>query len=298
MRAVHIKHSLLLLATAVIWGVAFVAQSVGMDYVGPFTFTCARSLIAGIVLLPLLALRRSRGCGAPAAPENRRALWLGGLCCCLFLALASSFQQFGIQFTTVGKAGFITAFYIILVPLLGLLWGRRCGLTVWLGVVMALAGLYLLCITDGFTIQRGDLMVFICALLFAGHILVIDHFAHRADGIAMACIQFFACGLLCAVPMLIFERPSVAQLCAAWLPVLYAGILSSGVGYTLQIIGQRGMNPTVASLILSLESVVSVLAGLVLLGQRLSAREWTGCLLMFCAIILAQLPGRRTASGS
>lgn len=298
MRAVHIKHSLLLLVTAVIWGVAFVAQSVGMDYVGPFTFTCARSLIAGVVLLPLLALRRRRGPGQPAASGDRRALWLGGLCCGLFLALASSFQQFGIQFTTVGKAGFITAFYIILVPVLGLLWGRRCSLAVWIGVAMALAGLYLLCITEGFAVQSGDLMVFICALLFAGHILVIDHFTHRADGVAMACIQFFACGLLCAVPMLIFERPSLAQLCAAWLPVLYAGVLSSGVGYTLQIIGQRDMNPTVASLILSLESVVSVLAGLVLLGQRLSAREWAGCLLMFCAIILAQLPGRRAASSS
>ncbi len=298
MRAVHIKHSLLLLVTAVIWGVAFVAQSVGMDYVGPFTFTCARSLIAGVVLLPLLALRRRRRPGQPAASGNGRALWLGGLCCGLFLALASSFQQFGIQFTTVGKAGFITAFYIVLVPVLGLLWGRRCSLAVWIGVAMALAGLYLLCITEGFAVQSGDLMVFICALLFAGHILVIDHFTHRADGVAMACIQFFACGLLCAVPMLIFERPSLAQLCAAWLPVLYAGVLSSGVGYTLQIIGQRDMNPTVASLILSLESVVSVLAGLVLLGQRLSAREWTGCLLMFCAIILAQLPGRRAASSS
>ena len=298
MRAVHIKHSLLLLVTAVIWGVAFVAQSVGMDYVGPFTFTCARSLIAGVVLLPLLALRRRRGPGQPAASGDRRALWLGGLCCGLFLALASSFQQFGIQFTTVGKAGFITAFYIVLVPVLGLLWGRRCSLAVWIGVAMALAGLYLLCITEGFAVQSGDLMVFICALLFAGHILVIDHFTHRADGVAMACIQFFACGLLCAVPMLIFERPSLAQLCAAWLPVLYAGVLSSGVGYTLQIIGQRDMNPTVASLIRRLESGGSVLAGLVLLGQRLSAREWAGCLLMFCAIILAQLPGRRAASSS
>ena len=296
MRAVNIKHSLLLLVTAIIWGVAFVAQSVGMDYVGPFTFTCARSLIAGAVLLPYLALRRHRGRSKPSSGASRRDLWLGGLCCGLFLALASSFQQLGIQFTTVGKAGFITAFYIILVPVLGLCWGRRCGLNIWIGVALALAGLYLLCITEGFSIQRGDLMVFICALLFSGHILVIDHFAQRADGVTMACIQFFTCGLLCAVPMLIFERPALSQLCAAWLPVLYAGVLSSGVGYTLQIIGQRGMNPTVASQILSLESVVSVLAGLVFLGQRLSLREGIGCLLMFCAIVLAQLPSRPAAS--
>ncbi len=294
MRTMNVKHALLLATAAIIWGVAFVAQSVGMDYVGPFTFTCARSLIAALVLLPYLALRRK---GRPAlAPGQRRMLWLGGCCCGLLLALASCFQQFGIQFTTVGKAGFITAFYIVLVPVLGLALGKRCGLTVWCGVALALAGLYLLCMKEGFTIQSGDLMVFICALLFAGHILVIDYFSPKADGPSMACIQFLVCGLLCAIPMLIFERPVPGQLAAAWLPVLYAGVLSSGVGYTLQIIGQRGMNPTVASLILSLESVVSVLAGLVFLGQHLSSRELLGCVLMFCAIILAQLPGRAARS--
>lgn len=282
------RNSMILLLTAIIWGVAFVAQSVGMDYVGPFTFTCIRSLIGGTVLLPFVALRR-RGKPAMTGTEKKQ-LWLGGLFCGLFLAAASCFQQFGLQFTTVGKAGFITAFYIILVPVLGIFFKRKCGVFVWIGVILALIGLYLLCMTEGFFVQTGDLMVFICALLFAGHILVIDHFTQNVDGVAMACIQFFVCGIVCAVPMLIFEQPEPSQVMSAWLPILYAGVLSSGVGYTLQIVGQKGMNPTVASLILSLESVVSVLAGLVLLGQQLSGREISGCVFMFAAIILAQLP--------
>lgn len=290
MRTIQLKNSFILLLTAVIWGVAFVAQSVGMDYVGPFTFVCIRSFIGGIVLLPFLALRRKH---ASAHPSNIRGLWLGGLFCGLFLAAASLFQQFGIQTTTVGKAGFITAFYIVLVPVLGLFFKKHCGIFVWLGVLLALIGLYLLCMTESFTIQSGDLMVFICALLFAGHILVIDHFTQQVDGVAMACIQFFVCGLVCAVPMLFFEKPALADLCSAWMPILYAGVLSSGVGYTLQIVGQKDMNPTIASLILSLESVVSVLAGLLILGQRLSLREALGCGFMFIAIILAQLPDVR-----
>jgi len=292
MHGFKLKNSLILLLTAIIWGVAFVAQSVGMDYVGPFTFTCVRSLIGGAVLLPFLAIRR-RERPALSAPD-KKLLALGGLCCGIFLAAASCFQQFGIQFTTVGKAGFITAFYIVLVPVLGLFFKKHCGVFVWVGVILALVGLYLLCITEGFSIQPGDLMVFICALLFAGHILVIDHFTQKVDGVAMACIQFFVCGALCAVPMLLFERPSFSQLTAAWLPILYAGVLSSGVGYTLQIVGQKDMNPTIASLILSLESVVSVLAGLLLLGQQLSLREILGCVFMFAAIIMAQLPDHRT----
>ena len=291
MHGIKIKNSLILLLTAIIWGVAFVAQSVGMDYVGPFAFTCVRSLIGGVVLLPLLALRR-RGQPSPSSPD-RKALWLGGLFCGIFLAAASCFQQFGIQFTTVGKAGFITAFYIVLVPVLGLFFKKRCGVFVWAGVILALIGLYLLCITEGFSIRLGDLMVFICALLFAGHILVIDHFTQKVDGVAMACIQFFVCGALCAIPMLLFERPSFSQLLSAWMPILYAGVLSSGVGYTLQIVGQKDMNPTVASLILSLESVVSVLAGLILLNQQLTGREIFGCVFMFIAIVMAQLPDHR-----
>ena len=303
MNKTQIRHSLILLLTAVIWGVAFVAQSVGMDYVGPFTFTCVRSFIGGLVLIPCIALlqRGSRRAGkegdAPAeqkySEKGKNSRWMllaGGVCCGLALCAASCFQQFGIQYTTVGKAGFITAFYIIIVPVISLFFGKKCGILVWVSVLLALGGLYFLCITESFRIGTGDILVFICAFLFAVHILVIDYFTRYVDGVKMSCIQFFVCGAVSGIAMLLFETPSLSAVLNAWQPVLYAGVLSSGAGYTLQIIGQKGMNPTVASLILSLESVVSVLAGLLILGQTLSGREVLGCVLMSAAIVLAQLP--------
>ncbi|MCI8416159.1 MAG: DMT family transporter [Lachnospiraceae bacterium] len=317
MKKHQIGNSLLLLLTAIVWGVAFVAQSVGMDYVGPFTFTSVRSLIGGVFLIPCIAFlqwlenrtkkRTLEGGGAPKQPEpllsreqqqkQRRLLLLGGVLCGLALCTASCFQQFGIQYTSVGKAGFITAFYIIIVPVLGLFLKKKCGPLVWIGVALALAGLYFLCINESLHIGLGDLLVFICALLFAVHILVIDYFTQRVDGVKMSCIQFFVCGLVSGLGMLLVEKLQISQILAAWKPILYAGMLSSGVGYTLQIVGQKGMNPTVASLILSLESVVSVLAGMLFLEQTLSNREILGCVLMFGAIVLAQLPqGKRTSS--
>lgn len=290
----QLRNSLLLLLTAIIWGVAFVAQSVGMDYVGPFTFTCVRSLIGGVALLPVIWLlgRRQGAPRLPASRAQRRLTLVGGACCGLLLSLASCFQQFGILYTSVGKTGFITAFYIIIVPVLGLFMKKKCAPTVWVGVALALVGLYLLCMTEDFRIQMGDFLVFICALLFAGHILVIDYFTQRVDGVQMSCVQFFVCGLLSGAAMLVFEQPSWSAIAAAWQPIAYAGLLSSGVGYTLQIVGQKHVNPTVASLILSLESVVAVLAGLLILGQQLSTREVWGCAFMFLAIVLAQLPAR------
>ena len=211
------------------------------------------------------------------------------------LFLASNLQQFGIKYTTVGKAGFITALYIILVPVLGLFMRKRVQGKVWVSVVLAVAGLYLLCITDGFSLGVGDLLVLLCALMFSVHILVIDYFSPRTDGVKMSCIQFFVCGILSGIAMLIFEKPSLDAILQAWMPILYAGVLSCGVAYTLQIVGQKDMDPTVAALILSLESVVSVLAGWVLLGESMSLRELSGCGLMFAAIILAQLPGSKEA---
>lgn len=290
-----IRNSLILLLTATIWGVAFVAQSVGMDYVGPFTFLFARSVIGGIVLLPVVAVLHQSGPRYPHenAEEKRRArktLLLGGVCCGTALCFASIFQQVGLLYTTVGKSGFLTACYILIVPLFGLLFGRKCGRLVWCGVALAIVGLYFLCLTDGFSINLGDLLTFICAILFSVHIMVIDHFSPLTDGVKMSCIQFFVCAIIAGIGMLLFEHPSLGALLAAWKPVLYAGALSSGAAYTLQIIGQRGMNPTVASLIMSLESVISVLAGWLILHQTLSGREIFGCVLMFAAIILAQLP--------
>ena len=291
-----LKNSLLLLLTATIWGVAFVAQSAGMDYVGPYTFNCARNLIGGLVLLPVIRfLDRGRRENRESAPENKRMLVIGGICCGLALCLASNFQQFGIQYTSVGKAGFITACYIVIVPILGLFFGKKCSPLIWGAVAMAVAGLYLLCMSGGSQgINKGDLLMLVCALLFSVHILVIDYFSPMADGVKLSCIQFFVAGALSGVCMLIFEKPQWSGLLAAWAPVLYAGVMSSGVAYTLQIVGQKGMNPTIASLILSLESSISVLAGWLILGQRLSAKEITGCVIMFGAIVLAQVPvGRK-----
>ena len=298
MKKLQIRNSLILLLTAMIWGVAFVAQSVGMDYVGPFTFTCVRSIIGGFVLIPCIALlnringdsRKTTVLSEEEKKKQKSKLLLGGICCGLALCAASCFQQIGIMYTSVGKAGFRTAFYIIIVPILGLFFKKKCSPFIWLGVLLALGGLYFLCINESLQIGKGDILVFICALLFSVHILVIDYFTQYVDGVKMSCIQFFVCGIVAGVLMLLFEEPSVSAITAAWKPILYAGVLSSGAGYTLQIVGQKGMNPTVASLILSLESVVSVLAGLLILGQRLSGREILGCVLMFAAIVLAQLP--------
>ena len=303
-----IGNSLLLLLTAVIWGVAFVAQSKGMEYVGGFTFNSVRSLIGGVVLIPCIFLIRtwrarekgedaqrdahaqSPAAGNPAA-QDRKTLLKGGICCGILLCVASNLQQQGIKYTTVGKAGFITALYIVLVPILGLIFHKKVGKLVWIGVLFAVSGLYFLCISEQFTVGRGDFLVFLCALVFSVHILVIDHFAPMVDCVAMSCIQFFICGILSGVPMLLFEQVSWEGLKGAAVPILYAGILSCGVAYTLQIIGQKNVNPTVASMILSLESAVAVLAGWVLLPeQRLSGREMLGCVLMFTAVILSQLP--------
>ena len=323
---IPLKNSLILLLTATIWGIAFVAQSEGGDAVGPFTFNATRNIIGSLVLIPVIFLlnkinpqnssaapaassrsnassqaQNSAGKNAAAVPSGNiftrnKTLILGGIACGICLCLASNFQQLGIQYTSVGKAGFLTACYIIIVPILGLFMKKRCSPFIWVAVVMALIGLYLLCITDGFSIGKGDILVLICAFLFSLHILVIDHFSPKVDGVKMSCIQFLVCGILSGLPSLLFESPDLAGILAAKVPILYAGVMSCGVAYTLQIVGQKGMNPTVASLILSLESCISVLAGWLILGQNLSGREIFGCVLMFGAIILAQLPQKNPAA--
>ena len=284
------KNACMLFLTAFIWGTAFVAQSVGMDYLGPFGFNGIRSLIGGVALLPCIYILGKINKRTAGEEGSTKTLIAGGLCCGLALFADSSMQQIGIQYTTAGKAGFVTAFYIVLVPVLGMFLGKKTGWKVWLAVAMALAGLYFLCITESFSVGRGDIYVFIGSLLFAVHILIIDYFAPRTDGVKMSCIQFFVAGILSMFPMAAFETTTVEGALRSWGPLLYAGVLSCGVAYTLQIIGQKNMNPTVASLILSLESCISVLAGWVILGERLSVREGLGCVLMFAAIILAQLP--------
>lgn len=281
------KSSLILLLTAAIWGVAFVAQSVGMDYVGPFTFNAVRFLMGGIILLPFVWLRRKKKV-SDIVPD-RKKMWLGGICCGLALCTASVFQQYGIMYTAVGNAGFITTLYIIIVPMIGLLFGKKVHVSVWIGAVIAMIGLYLLCVGEGFSLNKGDGLVFICAVIFAIHILAIDHFTAYVDGVILSCIQFFVSGTLCGIGALLLETPTIEALLAGWIPLLYAGVLSCGVAYTLQIIGQKDMDPTIASLILSLESVISVLAGWMILGETLSLRAIVGCVLVFGAVILVQL---------
>lgn len=285
------KNSLLLALTALIWGVAFVAQSVGMEYVGPFTFNSVRFLIGGMVLLPLVTQSKQKhDTSAITDPLRKREWILGGILCGLALCVASCLQQIGIGYTTVGKAGFITAMYIVIVPVLGIFFKKKTGWLVWVSVALAAAGLYFLCMTESLSIGIGDLYVLACAVVFSVHILLIDHFSPRVDGVALSCVQFLVSGTLAGIAAFVWEQPSLSAILSAWAPILYAGVLSSGVGYTLQVIGQKGVDPTVASLILSLESVFSVLAGWVLLGQGLSGRELVGCVLMAVAIVLAQLP--------
>lgn len=282
--------ALLLVLTALIWGVAFVAQSVGSDSVGPFTFLCCRSMIAGTALLPVIALRSRRSAGIPRGTSSGRGVWLGGCMCGAALMAASTLQQIGIAGTTVGKAGFLTALYIVIVPLFGIFLKKKIPLSVWAAVLIAACGMYLLCINEGFTVSRGDGFMLLCAVCFSVHILTVDHFSPHADGIRMSCIQFYTCGLLSLFPMLLWEKPQWQAISDAWIPILYAGLFSSAVGYTLQIVAQKNVPPTVASLLMSLESVFSALAGWVILHESLSAKELTGCALVFLAILLAQLP--------
>lgn len=298
MNKLQVRNSLLLLLTATIWGTAFVAQSVGMDYVEPFTFTCVRSIIGGIVLIPCIWFLRKLKAGEGKVSESRPLVtkdeWIGGICCGIALFAASNFQQIGIMHTTVGKAGFITALYVVIVPIMGLFFKKKVSFVVWISVALSVVGLYLLCMTEGsFALAYGDLLVLICAILFSVHIMIIDYFSPKGDGVVISCIQFFVCGILSGIIMLFVESPEMGNILEAKLPILYAGVLSSGVAYTLQIIGQKNMNPTVASLILCLESVVSALAGWLILDEALTPRELFGCLLMFAAIVLAQVPVKR-----
>lgn len=299
----QIRNSFLLVLTALIWGVAFVAQREGGDAAGPFTFNGIRSLIGGVVLIPVIPVidRISHDSRKPENGKDLKNLITGGVCCGILLFLASSAQQVGIYFgTPAGKAGFLTACYILLVPVLGLFLRKKCGWNIWTGIVMAVAGLYLLCVTGPLGFRKSDLMVLACSVLFAMHILVIDHFSPIVDGVRMSCIQFLVCGILSLFPMFFGEMGhSVAGIKEwvkpltdfnTWISILYAGVLSCGVAYTLQIVGQDGLNPTVASMIMSLESVFSVLAGWIILGERMGARQLAGCGLIFAAIILAQIP--------
>ena len=282
----------LLVLTALIWGMAFVAQRQGMDSIGPITF-CAARMVLSAVAVGLVALLTGRRDSRPAAERARRnrASLMGGLSAGVFLAAATVMQQMGLVTTSAGKAGFITAMYMLLVPVINfVLFRKRNTWLVWLAVLVGVGGMYLLCVNERFSLTRGDALICVCALLFSGHILCCDHFAAGANPIWMSAIQFAVATVLCSVAAFMLETPTWAKVASAAVPILYCGIMSGGVGYTLQIVAQRYTDPTVASLLMSLESVFAAIGGALILGERMSGRELAGCAVMFAAIVLVQLP--------
>ncbi len=289
------RGNLMLLLTALIWGSAFVAQSAGMEYVEPFTYNAVRTLIGGIVLIPVILFfdkirpENQRPTAEEQKVINRNSV-IGGICCGLVLCVASSFQQYGVSMTTAGKAGFITALYIVIVPLMGVFIKKKIPKIIWFCVAIAVAGFYLLCVKEGFSVSTGDLLVLCCAFFFSLHIMVIDYFgAQKVDGVRMSCVQFLVAGAITLIPMFLFETPTLEGLWAAKVTILYAGVLSCGVAYTLQILGQRDTDPTVATMIMSLESVFAVLFDWLIMHTQMSFKEFAGCVLVFAAVILAQI---------
>ena len=287
----------LLLLTALIWGTAFVVQRVGMESIEPITFNAARMALSAIAigLVALLKRRKEQKLPAKRTAEeqkqyNRNTL-VGGVCCGCFLALGSIFQQMGLVYTAAGKAGFITAMYLLIVPVIGLIFFKKKNTwLVWFAVLLGIVGMYFLCISGDFRLSHGDTLICICAVFFSCHILCCDHFVQRGDPICISAIQFVTVTVISTVAALIFETPSVEKLTSAILPIVYCGIVSGGIGYTLQMVAQKFTDPTIASLLMSMESVFAVIAGAILLHERLSVRETAGCVLLFVAIILAQIP--------
>ena len=287
-----LRGSLLLLLGAVIWGAAFVAQRAGMDHLQPFTFSGIRMLLGALVLWPVSLLTgKKRAAQAPPTPESRRVQRKAGLLCGIFLFFATSLQQVGLVYTGAGKAGFITALYVVLVPVAGLLLFRiHPGRIIWGGVALAVCALYLLCVpAGGFRIEGGDALLIGCAICFTGQILCVDRFAARVDGITLSRDEFLVTGVLSTIVALFTETVTREGVRGAMIPILYTGILSCGVGYTMQVLGQRDVSATVASLLMCMESVFAVLTGVIILGESMSGREAAGCVMMFIAVILAQV---------
>lgn len=281
---------------AFIWGTAFIAQSVGGEYAEPLTFNCARSVLASIFLLGCcilfdkLAGKKFSLLGSDD-PIYKDRLIKGGITCGLFLSLACFFQQLGIMYTTVGKSGFITALYIVLVPVLSyIFYHRAVSLLQSISVGIAAIGMYFICINEGFSINKGDLYTLICAFCFAAQIISIENIVKNLDGVRLSLIQFTTCAVVNGALMFIFETPSLTSVLQGWLPVAYAGIMSSGIAYTLQIVGQKHVSSVVACMIMSLESAFALVSGWIILGQAMSMREIFGCCLVFAAILLAQVP--------
>ena len=286
MKARKARGNFLLLLTAMIWGSSFVAQSAGADLISPAFFTGTRMLLGSLLLSPLAVYRMRRY--VPAS--SRRTLLLGGACCGVLMFTGSYMQQTGIAYTTAGKAGFLTAMYVVLVPVLGIFLKKKPRPILWVSVALACVGLYFLCFTDKtFSLAMGDAAMLGGAVMFALHIMVVDHFSPLVDGVCLSFVQFLTAGSLGMVVAFITEQPSFAALSAAAVPILYTGVFTMGVAYTLQIVAQKDTDPTVASLILCMESVFAVVFGWLILHETLSLREGVGSVFMFVAILLAQL---------
>ena len=301
MRNQKLKGNLLLLLTAFVWGTSFIAQSKGVEEITALAFNGIRSLLGGVVLLPVIALldfsKKRKGAQVQKIDKN---LITGGVICGIFLCIATTLQTAGMVYTSPGKAGFITALYMVIVPIIGLFMGKKPSAVILISVLIAVAGLYMMCIDSELSINFGDVLIFVCAFVFAGHILVIDYFSPKVDGIKLSCLQFFVCGVISVVLMLIFEEPKLEPILGCWASIGYSGIMSCGVAYTLQIVGQKYTDPTSASILMSLESVFATLSTVILVscgwsltGGAMSLREIFGYVLMFVAIILVQLPERK-----
>ena len=292
MRHRQLIGSLILLIVAVIWGTAFAFQRMGTGVIGPMTFTASRMTLSAVAVgFVSFLIKDPDMADAAGSSARRRDTLTGGVLCGLFLVSATLFQQIGIAYTTAGKAGFITALYILLVPIISTVFLRKpSSWIVWIAVLLGLAGMYLLCMTEGFSLARGDALVCVCAMLFTGHILCCDRFAGRGNPVRISAIQFVTASVVSWTLAFIFETPSIEAIRSALVPILYCGLASGGIGYTLQIVAQRFTNPTVASLLMSFESVFAVLGGAVLLHERMSTRELLGCMVMFIAIIVVQVP--------
>lgn len=299
-----IQANLSLIFVAFIWGSAFVAQIRGMDYIGPFTYQFCRNVIGGLFLIPFIIFidkKKSKQIAEKKLSEvpksvaelRKKNTIIAGIICGFILFIGAGVQQVGLQYTTASKAGFISTIYVIIVPIMGLFLHKKVRPLIWVCVLIASIGLYLLSIKEGFSISKGDFIIFLSSIGFACHILAIDYFSPKIDGVRVACLQFFVCALLSIVIMVVFEKPTIVNILKSWAPILYAGILSSGVGFTIQVLAQKHTDPTVASLLMSLESVFAMICGMVILKEVLTQREVLGCILMFVSTTIAQLPEKK-----
>lgn len=306
MKSQKLKGNLILLLTALIWGSSFIAQSKGVELISPMTFNGVRSMLGAIVLVPVIFLLDSGKKKKGLTPQKvDKTLIFGGIVCGIFLCIASTLQTAGMVYTSPGKSGFITALYMMIVPILGLFYGKKTQAITWISVIIAIIGLYLMCINPANETNStfvGDVLTFFCAIVFAFHILAIDHFSPKVDGVKLACLQFFVCGLINLIYVFLFEDIEIQPILNCWVSIGYSGVFSCGIAYTLQIVGQKYTDPTSASILMSLESVFATLTTVILValgweltGGQLTTREILGCIIMFVAIILVQLPEIRKA---